>query len=145
MCERVDQAHIKRAFQAGIEERIPTGALCHELRAHVLSLCMRPQFGRRFGKRRRSDFFFRLGRSSFSVILPRPALLYISSTHIRILREDDINEMWIAPKKSTKRLFDPIIDIAGRSQMTSLPTDHRHSQAIIHPPFDISHDIIDPF
>ena len=109
MCERVDQAHIKRAFQAGIEERIPTGALCHEFQAHILSLCMRPQFGRRLGKRQRSDFFFRLGRSSFSVILPRPALLYISSMHIRILREDDINEMWISPKKYTELAFEPII------------------------------------
>ena len=109
MCERVDQAHIKRAFQTGIEERIPTGALGHELRAHVLCFCMRPQFGGGFGKRRRSDFFFRLGRSSFSVILPRPALLYISSMHIRILREDDINEMWISPKKYTELAFEPII------------------------------------
>ena len=99
MCERVDQAHIKRAFQAGIEERIPTGALGHELRSHVLSLCMCPEFGRRFGKRRRSDFFFRLGWSNFSVILPRLTLLYISSAHVSVLREDDVNEMWIAPKQ----------------------------------------------
>ena len=109
MFERVDQAHIKRAFQTGIEERIPTGALCHELRAHVFCLCMSPQFGGRFGKRRRSDFFFRLGRSSFSVILPRPALLYISSAHTRIPREDDANEMWEAPKKSTELWSKPII------------------------------------
>ena len=109
MCERVDQAHIKRAFQAGIEERIPTGALGHELRAHVLCFCMRPQFGGRFGKRRSSDFFFRLGRSSFSVILTHPTLLYTSSAHICILRENDINEMWIAPKKYTKDPLEPII------------------------------------
>ena len=109
MCDRMDQAHIKRAFQAGIEERIPTGALGYELRAHVLYFCMCPQFGGRFGKRRRSDFFSRLGRSSFSDILSRPALLYISSAHICILREDDINEMWVAPKKSGKLSFEPII------------------------------------
>ena len=109
MCERVDQAHIKRAFQTRIEEHIPTGALCHILRAHVLSLCMRPQFGRRFGKRRRSEFFFRLGRNSISVISPRLMSLYISSAHVSVLREDDVNEMWISPKKSTKLSFGPII------------------------------------
>ena len=117
MFEGVDQAHIKRAFQAGIEERIPTGALCHELRAHVLSLCMRPQFGGGFGKRRSSVFFFRLRRSSFSAILPRLTLLYISSAHTPILREDDVNEMQIAPKKSTKLPFELItIDPATGSQ-----------------------------
>ena len=102
MYERVDQAHIKRAFQAGIEESIPTGALSHILRAHVLSLCMCPQFGRRLGKLWRSDFFFRLVRSSFSVILTRLTLICISSANICIVREDDVNEMWIAPKKYTK-------------------------------------------
>ena len=144
MYERVDQAHIKRVFQARIEERIPTGALCHELRAHVFCLCMCPEFGGRFGKRRRSDSHFRFGRSSFSVILPRLTLLYISSAHVRILREEDVNEMWIAPKKSTKLPFDPIIVIAGRSQMMSLLTDHNHSRPL-GPPSDIFHDIIDPF
>ena len=109
MFERVDQAHIKRAFQAGIEEYIPTGALGHELRAHVLCLCMCPQFGGRLGKRRRSEFFFRLGRNSFSVILPRPPLLNIPSAHICILRENDVNDMWVAPKKSIKLSFGPII------------------------------------
>ena len=109
MFERVDQAHIKQAFQTGIEERIPTGALGHELRAHVLYFCMCPQFGGRFGKRRRSEFFFRLGRSSFSVISPRLMSLYISSAHVSVLREDDVNEMWISPKESTKLSFGPII------------------------------------
>ena len=144
MCERVDQAHIKRAFQTRIEEHIPTGSLCHEFRAHVLCLCMCPEFGGRLGKPRRSEFFFQLGRNSFSVILTRPALLYISSAHVRILREEDVNEMWIAPKKSTKLPFDPIIVIAGRSQMMSLLTDHSHSRPL-GPPSDIFHDIIDPF
>ena len=118
MCERVDQAHIKRAFQTGIKERIPTGALCHELRVHVLCFCMCPELGgRRFGKRRRSDSFFRFGRSTFSVILLRPTLLYISSAHIHIRREDDVNEMRIAPKKSSKLLFESItIDPATGSQ-----------------------------
>ena len=102
MCERVDQAHIKRAFQTGIEERIPTGALANELRAHVLCLCVRPQSSRRFGKRRRSDFFFRLRRSSFSAIFPRPPLDYISSAHSHTVRDEDVNEMRIAPKKSSK-------------------------------------------
>ena len=135
MYERVDQAHIKRAFQAGIEERIPTGALGHELRVHVLCFCMCPEFGgRRFGKRRRSDSFFRFGRSTFSVILLRPTLLYISSAHIHIRREDDVNEMRIAPKKFTKLPFDPITVIAGRSQMTSLLTDHNitHAPSVHH-------------
>ena len=141
MCDRMDQADIKRAFQTGIEERIPTGALCHELRAHVLCLCMCPQFGGRFGKWRRSDFFFRLGRNSFSVILTRPALLYISSAHVCILREEDVIEMWMAPKKSTKLPFVPIVVEAIGSQMTSHPTDLDHSQPI-DPPSDISHDII---
>ena len=135
MFERVDQAHIKRAFQTGIEKRIPTGALRHELRAHILYFCMCPQFGGRFGKRRRSDFFFRLRRSSFSVILPRPTLLYISSSHICILREEDIHEMRIAPEKCTKPPFEPIIDVAIGSQMASHPTDHSHSLDM-HPPFD---------
>ena len=117
MCERVDQAHIKRAFQTGIEERIPTGTLGHELRAHVLYFCMCPQFGGRFGKWRRSDFFFRLHRNNFSVILPRPTLLYISSAHSRILREDDVNEMRIAPKKLSKLSLELItIDPAIGSQ-----------------------------
>ena len=109
MYERVDQAHIKRAFQTGIEERIPTGALGHELRAHVLYFCMCPEFGGRFGKLRRSEFFFRPRRSSFSVILPRLTLLCISSVHSRILREDDVNEMRIAPKTSNKLPFERII------------------------------------
>ena len=109
MLERVDQAHIKRAFQAGIEECIPTVALCHILRAHVLSLCMCPHFGGKFGKRGSSEFFFRLSWSNFSVTLPRLVLFYIYSAHIGILREDDFNEMWIAPKKSTKPPFGPII------------------------------------
>ena len=117
MFERVDQAHIKRAFQTGIEERIPSGALGHELRAHVLYFCMCPQFGGRFGKLRRSDFFFRLRRSSFSDIMPRPTLLYISPAHICTLREDDVNEMRIAPKKYTKHPFELItIDPATGSQ-----------------------------
>ena len=145
MYERVDQAHIKRAFQAGIEERIPIEALCHILRVHVLSLCMSPQFGGRLGKRRRSEFFFRLGRNSISIILPRLTSLYISTAHIRIPREGDINEMWIAPKKSTKLPFDPIIVIAGRSQMMSLLTDHNIHSRPLGPPSDIFHDIIDPF
>ena len=144
MCERVDQAHIKRTFQAGIEERIPIGALCHILRVHVLCLCMRPDHGGRFRRRRRWSFFFRIGRSSFSVTLPRPTLLYISSAHIRILREDDVNEMRIAPKKSTEVSFEPIIVAAIGSQMTSHPTDHSNSPAI-EPKSDIPHDIIDPF
>ena len=122
MFEPVDQAHIKRAFQAGIEERIPTGALCHELRAHVLSLCMRPQFGRRFGKRRRSDFFFRLRWSRFSVILPRPALLHISSAHIRILKVDDENEMRIAPKKLSK-LFELITIVPATGSQNDVTSD----------------------
>ena len=141
MCERLDQAHIKRAFQAGIEERIPTGALGHELRAHVLCFCMRPQFGGRLGKRRRSEFFFRPGWSSFSVILPRPPLLYISSAHIGIFREDKVNEMRIAPKKTTKHPFQPIIVTAGRNQMTSHPTERSHSPSI-DPSSDIYHDSI---
>ena len=117
MCERVDQAHIKRAFQAGIEERIPTGALGHELRFHVLCFCMCPELGGRLGKRRRSEFFFQLGRNSISVIFPRPLLLYMSSAHICILRENDVNEMRIAPKKSTKLPFELItIDPATGSQ-----------------------------
>ena len=118
MYERVDQAHIKRAFQTGIEERIPAGALGHELRVHVLYFCMCPQFGgRRLGKRRRPEFFFRLGRSSFSAILPRLTLLYISSAHICIPREDDLNEMRIAPKKSTENPFEQItIDPTTGSQ-----------------------------
>ena len=128
MFERVYQGHIKRAFQAGIEERIPTGALCHELRAHVLSLCMRPQFGRRFGKRRRSDFFFRLGRSSFSVILPGLRPLNISSAHNRILIEDDINEMRISPKKSAKNLFEMTIVEATESQNDVTSYGSWHSQ-----------------
>ena len=131
MYERVDQAHIKRAFQAGIGERIPTGALCHELRVHVLCFCMCPELGgRRFGKRRRSDFFFRLRRSSFSVILPRPTLLYTSSAHSRILREEDANEMRIAPKKSAKLLSDPVITNAIESQMELHPNDFGNSPAI---------------
>ena len=105
----MDQADIKRAFQTGIEERIPTGALGQELREHVLCLCMCPHFGGRFGKRRRSDFFFRLGWSSFSAISLSLTLLYISSAHTHILREDDVDKMWIAPKKSTKLSFEPII------------------------------------
>ena len=113
----------------------------HGAEAHVLCLCMCPLFGGRLGKRRWSDFFFRSGWSSFSVILPRPPLLNISSTHIRIRREDDVNEMWIATKKSTKLPFEPIIVIAGRSQMTSLLTDHNHSHPI-HPSFNINHDNI---
>ena len=117
MLERVDQAHIKRAIQAGIEERIPTGALGHELRFHVLCFCMCPELGGRLGKRWRSEFFFRLGRSSFSVILLRPTLFYISSAHIRILRDKEVNEMWIAPKKSNKLSFELItIDPATGSQ-----------------------------
>ena len=144
MCERVDQAHIKRAFQAGIEERIPTGALGHELRFHVLCFCMCPELGGRLGKRRRSDFFFRLSRNSFSVISPRLMSLYISSAHIRIPKEDDVNEMWIAPKKSTKLSFEPIIVVAIGSQMTSSLTGHSHSHPI-DPPFEFSHDIINPF
>ena len=99
MYERVDQAHIKRAFQTGIEGRIPTGALGHELRAHVLYFCMCPEFGGRFGKRRKPEFFFRFGRSTFSVSLPRTTLPYILSARIRILKENDVNEMRIAPKK----------------------------------------------
>ena len=142
MCERVDQAHIKRAFQAGIEERIPTGALCHILRIHILCLCMYPEFGRRFRRRRRWDFFFRVGQSSFSVILPGLRLLYISSTHIRILREDDVNEMWIAPKKPTKRVFQPIVVEAIGSQMTSHPTERSQYSPSIDPSFNIVHDII---
>ena len=111
MYERVDQAHIKRAFQTGIEERIPTGALGHELRAHVLYFCMCPQCGEKFGNWRRSEFFFRLRRSSFCVTLPRLRLFYIfsiSSVHSRILREDDFNEMRIAPKKLGKLSFEVI-------------------------------------
>ena len=96
MYERVDQAHIKRAFQTGIEECIPTGALCHILRVHVLCLCMRPELGGIF-------------RSNFFVILPPRWFLYISSAHVGILGEDDVNEMWVAPKKSTKLFFEPII------------------------------------
>ena len=140
MCERVDQAHIKRAFQAGIEERIPTGALCHILRIHILCLCMYPEFGRRFRRRRRWDFFFRVGQSSFSLILPGLRLLYISSTHIRILREDEVNEMWIAPKKLIKHPFEHfrVIVRAVGSQMTSHLSDHSHSQ----PRFKITHDMI---
>ena len=144
MFERVDQAHIERAFQTGIEDRIPTGPLCHEFRSHVLYLCMRPQFGRRLGKRRRPEFFFRLGRNSISVISLRLTSLYISSAHVRVLRENDVNEMWIAPKKSTEPQFEFIVVIAGRSQMTSLPTDHNHSRPL-GPPSDIVHDIIDHF
>ena len=109
----VDQAHSKRTFQAGIEERIPAGALGHELRAHVLYFCMCPQFGGRFGKRRRSDFFFRLLRSSFSAILPCPTLVYISSAHSHTVRDEDVNEMRIAPKKLSKLIT---IDPATGSQ-----------------------------
>ena len=116
MYERVDQAHIKRAFQTGIEERIPTGALCHILRDHVLCICMCPHFGGRFGKRRRSEFFFRLGRSSFSVNFLRLALLYNSTAHIHILREDDVNEMRISPKKSAKLPFEATVVAATGSQ-----------------------------
>ena len=141
MYERVDQAHIKRAFQTGIEECIPTGALGHELRDHVLSFCMCPHFGGRLGKRRRSDFFFRLRRSSLSVVLPRPTLLCISFAHTRILREDDVNEMRIAPKKNAKHPFQPIIVVAGRSQMTSHLTEYRYSHPI-DPSSRITHDII---
>ena len=141
MYERVDQAHIKRAFQTGIEERIPAGALGHELRAHVLCLCMRPQFGGRLGKRRRSEFVFRLSRNSFSAILTRPALLYISSAHVRILREEYVIEMWIAQKKSTKLPFVPIVVEAIGSQMTSHPTESSHSLSV-EPNSDIDHDII---
>ena len=141
MCERVDQAHIKRAFQAGIEECIPIGALCHILRVHVLSFCMSPQSGGRLGKRRRSEFFFRLGRCSFFVNFLRLALLYNSTAHIHILREDDVNQMCIAPKKYTKLSFDPII-IAGRSQMTSLPADQSNSLAIIDPTSNFLYDCI---
>ena len=144
MFERVDQAHIKRAFQTGIEECIPIGALCHILRVHVLSFCMSPQSGGRLGKRRRSEFFFRLGRSSFSVILPRPTFLYISSANIRILREEEVNEMWVAPKKPTKLPFEKIIVVAYKSQMMLHLTDHSHSQSI-DPPSDILHDKIDTF
>ena len=141
MCERVDQAHIKRAFQTRIEEHIPTGSLCHEFRAHVLCLCMCPEFGGRLGKPRRSEFFFQLGRNSFSVILTRPALLYISSAHVRILREEDVIEMWIAPKKYTKLSFVPIVVEAIGSQMTSHPTERSHSPSV-EPNSDIDHDII---
>ena len=144
MCERVDQAHIKRAFQAGIEERIPTGVSCYILRAHVLCLCMCPLFGGRLGKRRWSDFFFRPGWSSFSVILPRPTFLYISSANIRILGEDDVNEMWVAPKNPTKLPFENIIVVAYGSQMMLHFTDHSHSQSI-DPQSDALHDKIDTF
>ena len=116
MFERVDQAHIKRAFQAGIEERIPIGALCHILQVHVLWLSMGPEFGGRFGKRRRWGFFLRLGRTSFSIVLPRPALHCISSTHFRILREDEVDEMRITPKRTTKLLFEFIVVAAIGSQ-----------------------------
>ena len=141
MCERVDQAHIKRALQAGIEERVPIRALCYILRVHIFCLCMCPQLSGRIGRQGRWNFFFQLGWSSFSVILPRPPLLYISSAHIGIFREDKVNEMRIAPKKTTKHPFQPIIVTAGRNQMTSHPTDHSHSLAI-DPPFDFCHDII---
>ena len=117
MFERVYQGHIKRAFQVGIEECIPAWALCHILRIHVFCLCMRPEFGGRLGKRRRSDFFFRLGWGNFSDILPRSALLYISSAHIGILREDDVSELRIAPKTFSKLSFEPItIDPVTGSQ-----------------------------
>ena len=141
MYERVDQADIKRAFQAGIEERVPIGALCYILRAHVFCLCMCPQFSGRIGRQGRWDFFFRLRWSSFSVILPRPTFLYISSANIRILREEEVNEMWVAPKKPTKLPFEKIIVVAYKSQMMLHLTDHSHSHPI-DPPFEIFHDII---
>ena len=131
MCERVGHAHIKRTLQAGIEECIPTGALCHILRVHVLCLCMRPELGGIF-------------RSNFFVILPRPTFLYISSANIRILGEDDVNEMWVAPKNPTKLPFENIIVVAYGSQMMLHLTDHSHSQSI-DPQSDVLHDKIDTF
>ena len=105
---------------------------------------MCPDFGGRLGKRWRSGFFFRHGWSSFSSIFLDLELLYIPSAHIRIRREEDVNEMLVAPKTFTKLSFGPIIANTIESQMTSLLTWYSYSLAI-NPPSNLLYDLIDSF